>query len=335
MVQTPRPPTRPHATTENERPTKPMSMIFNTGDNGTPPGGPMGPGGGDDLIKDGTVQTFGPDVIEASMQVPVLVDFWAPWCGPCKQLTPLLEKLVRGAGGRVKLVKINIDENPEFSQHLQIQSVPTVYAFKNGQPVDGFAGALPESQLKAFLDKLVGGLGPSPLEQALDEGEARLEAGDLTAAAQLFSSVLQQAADEPRAIGGLARCYLLNQDADRARQILDAAPPALQSHPAVASVRAELDLAAGAADSGELAALKAAAEADPKNHQARYDYAAGLAAAGKRGEAIDELLEIVRADRNWNDEAARKQLLTLFEALGPTHELAIGGRRRLSALLFA
>ena len=305
-----------------------MSMIFNAGDGTTPPSG------GDDLIKDATVQTFGKDVVEASAQVPVIVDFWAPWCGPCKQLTPALEKIVRAAAGKIKLVKINIDENPEFSQHLQIQSVPTVYAFKNGQPVDGFAGALPESQLKAFVEKLVGEVGPSPAEQALAEAEARVEAGDLPAAAQLYSAVLQQEPQEVAAIAGLAKCYLLGGDNDRARQTLELAPPALQSNPAIASVAAELDLAENAGDTSELAGLKAQVEANPANHEARFEYAGALAGANNREEAIDHLLEIVRQDKAWNDEAARKQLLTIFEALGPTHELAINGRRRLSALLF-
>ena len=311
-----------------------MSMTFDLGNGSSGDGG--GPGGAPgDLIKDSNLQNFEADVINASMTTPVLVDFWAPWCGPCKQLTPALEKAVKGANGKVKLVKINIDENPELQQHLRIQSVPTIYAFKGGQPVDGFAGALPDSQIKTFIERIAGPVGPSPLEQILDQADQLLASGDLSSAAQAYGAALQEAQDEPRAIGGLARCYVLNKDFERARQTLNLAPPAKQSDPAIASVMAELELAEGAGDTGEVAALKAKVEANPKDHQARFDLAGALAAEGNRGDAIDELLEIVRQDRTWNEEAARKQLLTLFDALGPTDDLTVNGRRRLSAILFA
>lgn len=295
---------------------------------GAPPG---------DLIKDSGLKTFAADVIEASRKTPVIVDFWAPWCGPCKQLTPVLEKAVRTAAGAVRLVKVNIDENPELAQHLRIQSIPTVYAFKNGQPVDGFAGALPESQVKAFIERLAGPIGPSPIDALVAEADEMLARGDAGGAAQLYASTLQEEPGEPRAIAGLARCYLKNGDFVRARQTLELAPPEARKNQAIASVQAELDLAQSAkpAPAGETAALEAALAADPKNLQARYDLALALIAADNRERAMDELLEIVKRDRKWNEEAARKQLVTLFEALGPMHALTISGRRRLSSLLFA
>ena len=288
-----------------------------------------------DFIKESSTKTFTADVVDASRKQPVIVDFWAPWCGPCKQLTPVLEKLVNAAGGAVQLIKVNVDENPEISQALRIQSIPTVYAFKNGQPVDGFAGALPESQVKAFIERLIGPVGPSPIDEIIAEGEALLAGGDAASAAEAFGGVLQQQPDEPRALAGLARSYLRAGDIARAQQTLDLVPPEAQNHQAVASVRAELDLAAGAGDEREITALRAKVEADPKDHQARFDLAMALVGAGDHERAVDELLEIVRRERKWNDEAARKQLLTIFEALGPTHGVTVSGRRRLSSILFA
>jgi putative thioredoxin len=288
-----------------------------------------------DLIKDSGIKTFAADVIEASRKGPVIVDFWAPWCGPCKQLTPILEKAVRAAGGAVKLVKINIDDNPELAQHLRIQSVPTVYGFKNGQPVDGFAGALPESQVKAFIERLAGPVGPSPAEALISEADEMVKRGEIAGAAQLFAGALQEEPGEPRAIAGLARCYLKNGDLVRARQTLELAPPEARKHQAIASLQAELELASTAKPVIGTSSLEAAIAADPKNLQARFDLALARIASGERERAMDELLEIVRRERKWNEEAARKQLLTLFEALGPTDPLTIAGRRRLSSILFA
>jgi putative thioredoxin len=288
-----------------------------------------------DLIKDSGIKTFAADVIEASRKGPVIVDFWAPWCGPCKQLTPILEKAVRAAGGAVKLVKVNIDDNPELAQHLRIQSVPTVYGFKNGQPVDGFAGALPESQVKAFIERLAGPVGPSPVDALISEADEMVKRGEIAGAAQLFASALQEEPGEARAIAGLARCYLKNGDLVRARQTLELAPPEARKHQAIASVQAELELASTAKPVIGTSSLEAAVAADPKNLQARFDLALARIAAGDRERAMDELLEIVRRERKWNEEAARKQLLTLFEALGPTDPLTIAGRRRLSSILFA
>ena len=287
-----------------------------------------------DLIKDSGLKTFAADVLEASRKVPVIVDFWAPWCGPCKQLTPVLEKIVRAAAGAVRLVKVNIDDNPEIAQQLRVQSVPTVYAFRNGQPVDGFAGALPESQIKAFVERLTGPV-VNPLDDIIAEAEERLNAGETGTAAQIFAGILQEEPGEARAIAGLARCYLKNGDTERARQTLEIAPPEARKHQAICSLSAELELLAKAKPPSEVAALEAAIAKDPKDLQARYDFATALIAGGDRERAMDELLESIRRDRNWNEQAARKQLVTLFEALGPTDPLTISGRRRLSSILFA
>ncbi|MFZ1990084.1 MAG: thioredoxin [Alphaproteobacteria bacterium] len=286
-------------------------------------------------IKDATTKTFQADVIEASRKQPVVVDFWAPWCGPCKTLGPIIEKLVNAAQGAVQLVKINVDENPEIAQALRIQSIPTVYAFKNGQPVDGFAGALPESQVKTFLERLAGPVGPSPIDEMIAEGEALIEEGDVAMAAQAFAAVLQEQPGEPRALAGLSRSYLRAGDIERAKQTLSLVPPEAEKHQAIASVRAELDLADKAGDGGDTSALKAKVAAEPQNYEARFDLAMALVGANQHEEAVSELLEIVRRDRKWNDEAARKQLLTIFEALGPTHEVSVSGRRRLSSILFS
>ncbi len=219
-------------------------------------------------IKDGTTKTFQADVVDASRERPVIVDFWAPWCGPCKTLGPILEKLVNAAQGAVQMVKVNVDENPEIAQALRIQSIPTVYAFKNGQPLDGFAGALPESQVKAFIERVAGPMGPSPIDQILEEGEALLEGGDAAMAAQAFAAVLQEQPGEPRALAGLARSYLRTGDAESAKQTLELAPPEAQTHQALASVRAEIELAGNAGDANEISALRTRVEADPKESSA-------------------------------------------------------------------
>lgn len=288
-----------------------------------------------DLIKDGADASFMADVIEESRRQPVIVDFWATWCGPCRQLTPALEKAVTAAKGAVKLVKIDVDRNPHFAGQLRVQSIPTVYAFVDGQPVDGFMGALPESQIKAFIDKLAKA-GPAPETSGVDEllslATESLGLNDMGGAAQAYAQVLQIEPENAKAIAGLARLYLQNGDAERAQEIL-AMAPADSKDPEIAGVRAALELASG--PGGDFAALERRLQADPADHEARFELANGLAAQGRMDDAVDQLLHIVKADRGWNDDAARKQLLKIFEAAGPTSEVAKSGRRKLSAVLFA
>jgi len=304
---------------------------------GSIPGGTPGtapPG----YIKDASLTSFAADVLDASMDVPVIVDFWAPWCGPCKQLGPLLERLVTEAKGAVRLVKVNIDENPEIAQQLRIQSIPTVYAFKNGQPVDGFMGAVPESQLRQFVQTLIGPGGEETtggIEEALSVAVEALQQGDVSAAAQLYGQILQEDPGNPKAVAGLARCYLQSGDIDRAKQTLQLVRPDGASDEAIRAVEAELALKDNAAAASDLAFLQTKVEADPADLQARFDLALGLDAKGAREGAIDQLLEIVRRDRKWNEDAARKQLVTLFDAMGPTDPRTISARRRLSSLLFS
>ena len=287
-----------------------------------------------DLIKDGTDASFMADVIEASKHQPVIVDFWATWCGPCRTLGPALEKAVRGAKGAVKMVKIDVDANPAYAGQLRVQSIPTVYAFVNGQPVDGFQGAVPESQIKAFIDKLTGGAGVNTdVEQLLSLGEESLSLNDLGGAAQAFAHVLTMEADNPKAIAGMARVYLAEGDTEQARQTI-AMAPVDSTDAMVQSVRAQLSLAASA-PTGATAELQAQIASDPNDHQARYDLSLALASAGDLGGAVDQLLAIVQADREWNDQAARKQLLVVFDAAGGASEVARDGRRRLSSILFA
>ncbi|MBN9588911.1 MAG: thioredoxin [Alphaproteobacteria bacterium 64-11] len=294
-------------------------------------------------VKDSGLATFAADVLEASREVPVIVDFWAPWCGPCKTLGPMLEAAVSAANGAVKMVKVNIDENPEIAQQLRIQSIPTVYAFKNGQPVDGFMGALPESQVKAFVAGLTGGEGhehghggPEHTAEVLSMGAQALEAGDIAMAAQAYGHVLQDEPGHPAAVAGLARAYLQGGDVERARTTLQMVRPDAAQDEAIRAVEAELKLReAPAPQTGEVAALRARLEADPRDHQARFDLATALDAAGDRDGAIAELLELVRRDRQWNEAAARKQLVTLFEAMGPADQRTLEGRRRLSSILFS
>lgn len=293
---------------------------------------PTGP-----LVKDATDRSFAADVIQESMNQPVIVDFWAPWCGPCKQLTPVLERQVAAAKGAVKLVKINIDENPQIAQRLRIQSIPAVYAFRGGQPVDGFMGALPESQVKDFIKRLAAaaGGGPSAVDELVAAAKEALEAGEVAVAAQAFSEALQAEPDSIPALAGLARCYLATGDLEGAKQVLASVPEDARKNEDVKAVEAALALAEKAGPAGESAKLAALVEADPANHQARYDYAMALLAENETEKAMDELLTIFRRDRKWEDEKARKELLTLFEALGPADPLVAAGRRKLASLLFS
>lgn len=307
------------------------------------PAGPASPGsngsvGGADLVKDTTTAGFSADVVRESRNQPVLVDFWAPWCGPCKQLTPIIERVVRAANGRVKLVKMNIDEHPAIAGQLGVQSIPAVFAFVNGQPVDGFMGALPESEVKAFVDRLAKMAGPGaggdPLEEALAQGAELLAAGDAANAAQIFSAVLQHDPENAKAGAGLAECFLLAGQADRAQAVVDQMPPETLNDPAFASVKTKLKLAEELAGLGDAAQLQARLEGDPDDHQARFDLALIAQAKGEREVAAGHLLEIVRRDRTFADDGARRKLLEFFDAWGPTDPATKDGRRRLSSLLF-
>ena len=287
-----------------------------------------------DIIKDGTDASFVADVIEASKTTPVIVDFWATWCGPCRQLGPALEKAVTAAKGAVKLVKIDIDRNPAFAGQLRVQSIPAVFAFVDGRPVDGFMGALPESQVKQFVDRLAkaGDGGASPIDEMLDMARESLELGDLGGAAQAYAQVLQAEPQNLKALGGLARLYQQAGDLERAREVLSMAPEGAKD-PDLDGVRAALALAEEAPS--ETAEFEQRLTANADDHEARFELAKALAGQGQMMEAVDELLEIVRRDRAWNDEAARKQLLTIFEAAGPVSDVAKQGRCKLSELLFS
>jgi putative thioredoxin len=291
----------------------------------------------DALVADTTTQTFVKDVIEASKQQPVLVDFWAPWCGPCKQLTPILEKVVRAAKGKVKLVKMNIDEHPAIPGQMGIQSIPAVIAFSNGQPVDGFMGALPESQVIGFIERLVkeplgGGAEGADM---LKDAEAALAQGDAAGAAGLYAQLAAKEPENVAALAGLVRSYVLTGALDQARQTLALIPEAKQNDSAVAAARAALELAEQAKAVGPIGELEQKVAANPADHQARFDLAVALNAKGRREDAAEHLLTIVKRDRKWNDDAARKQLVQFFDAWGPTDPATVEGRKRLSSILFA
>jgi putative thioredoxin len=305
-----------------------MTLIGET--SGKAPGAAPG-----DLIKDGTDASFIADVVEASKTQPVIVDFWATWCGPCRQLGPALEKAVLAARGAVKLVKIDIDKNPGYAGQLRVQSIPAVFAFDDGKPVDGFMGALPDSQVKAFVDRLAKGAegaGGSPVDELLEIARESLEQNDLGGAAQAYAQILQAEPENAKALGGMARLYLQGGDPERAREILEMAPPDAKD-PDLDSVRAALALAEAAPS--ETAEFEQRLAKDPDDHAARLELAKALAGAGRLDEAADHLLSIIARDREWNDQAARKQLLQVFEAAGPMSEVAKQGRRRLSAILFS
>jgi putative thioredoxin len=288
------------------------------------------------LIKETTTQGFMKDVIEESKRQPVLIDFWAPWCGPCKQLTPILEKVVKNAKGAVKLVKMNIDDHPAIPGQMGIQSIPAVIAFVNGQPADGFMGALPESQILAFIERVTKGkAGGNETLELMKSADAAIAEGDTQGAAEIYSHILEEDPANVPALAGLARCHVANNELEKAKQVLTQVPAAKQNDAAVAAARAALEVAEQASSVGPIGELEQKVAANPLDHQARFDLAVALNAAGKRQEAVDRLMEIIRRDRKWNEDGARKQLVQFFEAWGPTDEATVAGRKKLSSVLFA
>ncbi|MBR0757191.1 thioredoxin [Bradyrhizobium jicamae] len=301
-------------------------------------GGAATPPAAADLIKETTTQTFVKDVIEESKRQPVMIDFWAPWCGPCRQLTPVLEKAVRNAKGKVKLVKMNIDEHPQIPGQMGIQSIPAVIAFVGGQPADGFMGAVPESQVNAFIEKITKGVtapGEPNIAEILQEAEAVLAEGDAAGAAQIYAEVLAFDATNIAALAGLAKCYVTSGAIEQAKQTLGMVPESKRNDAAVKAVQAAIDLAEQAQSVGPIVELEQKVAANPLDHQARFDLATALNAMGKRVEATEQLLAIVKRDRKWNDDGARKQLVQFFEAWGGTDEATVEGRKRLSTILFS
>ncbi|MFY0621883.1 MAG: thioredoxin [Pelagimonas sp.] len=301
-------------------------------------GGGANAAGAGDLVKDITEAEFMTEVVEASMKTPIIVDFWAPWCGPCKTLGPMLEEAVTAAKGAVKMIKVNVDEAQMIAGQLQIQSIPTVYAFWQGQPVDGFQGALPQSEIKAFVQRVIeagGGDASGGLDDAVAAAEEMLEQGATEDAAQTFAAILEEEPNHAGAYGGLVRAHLAAGDLDQAEAVLNGAPAEIASSPELEAAHAQLELAKQAADAGPVAELTAAVEADPDNHQARFDLAQALHASGDADGAVDQLLELFRRDREWNDGAAKAQLFTIFDALKANDPVVLNGRRKLSSMIFA
>jgi putative thioredoxin len=287
------------------------------------------------LIKETTTQGFMKDVIEESKRQPVLIDFWAPWCGPCKQLTPILEKVVKGAKGKVKLVKMNIDDHPAIPGQMGIQSIPAVIAFVNGQPADGFMGALPESQVLAFIERVTKGKAGTETKDLIAAADTALAEGNTEAALDIYAQILSEDAGNVPALAGLARAHVATGDIEQAKETLALVPEAKRGDAAVAAARAALEVAEQASSVGPVGELEQKVAANPLDHQARFDLAVALNANGKRQESVDHLIEIVKRDRKWNEDGARKQLVQFFEAWGPTDEATVSGRRRLSSILFA
>ena len=293
----------------------------------------------EELIEDVSEQDFMSKVVEASMTTPIIVDFWAPWCGPCKTLGPMLEDAVKAAKGAVKMAKVNVDEAQSIAGQLRIQSIPTVYAFFQGQPIDGFQGAVPQSELQAFVDRTIkAGGGESPgdtLNDAVEAAEEMLGQGAAVDAAQTFAAILGEDPNHAAAYGGLVRAHIAMEDLDQAEAILNGAPAEISDAPELEAAAAQIQLARQAEDAGPVAELRATVEATPEDHQARFDLAQALHAAGDAEAAVDELLELFRRDQEWNDGAAKAQLFTIFDALKPNDPVVLNGRRKLSSMIFA